>query len=74
MSWLAKLGEKTSRTDIWVVLYTLLFIISSYYHFACGTGFIEHCNDSFLSYNQYILSTLILGIMVDLGIKQWKKQ
>lgn len=73
MNWFNKLGEKSSRTDIWVVLYTLLFITCSIYHFICGVDIIETCNDNFLSYNQYILSTLILGIMVDLGIKQWKK-
>ena len=73
MTWLSELGEKSSRTDIWVGLYTLTFLLCLYLHVACGTGIIELCNDNFLSYNQYILSTLILGIMVDLGIKQWKK-
>ena len=73
MKWLINLGEKSSRTDIWVVLYTLLFVGCSWFHFGCGTGYIDYCEDKFLSYNQYILSSLILGIMVDLGIKQWKK-
>ena len=72
MTWFEKLGEKTSRTDIWVILYTVLFITCSVAHFFCGFGIIEACTDSFLSYNRWILSTLILGIMADLGIKQWK--
>lgn len=73
MSWFQKLGEKTGRTDIWVVLYVLLFLLCTSFHFLCGVGYLETCNEGFLSYNQYILSTLILGIMVDLGIKEWKK-
>ena len=73
MSWFSNLGEKTGRTDIWVVLVTFLFIGSAYFHFACGTGLVSTCDNGFLSYNQYILSTILIGFFVDLGIKTIRK-
>lgn len=73
MSWFNNLGEKTGRTDIWVILITFLFIAATYFHFVCGIGAVELCDQEFLSYNQYIISTILIGFFVDLGIKTWKK-
>jgi len=72
MSWYKELGEKTGRTDIWVILIGFLFVGSAYFHFACGTGLVGTCNDNFLQYNQWLLTTMLLGFFVDLGIKQWQ--
>lgn len=70
--WFKLLGEKSSRTDVWVVLYIKLTIVSAFFFFACGTGFITYCSSTFITSNSALLITLVTGMMVDLGIKQWK--
>ena len=72
MSWIKNLGEKSSRTDVWVILYVLLTFASAFFFFACGTGFIPSCDAGFIKSNMIVLTSLITGMMVDLGIKRWK--
>lgn len=72
--WLFDLGEKTSRSDIWVVLFSLITLTSAACFFLCGLGLLNHCNDDFISYNFYILVTCLSCITVDLGIKSWNSE
>lgn len=69
--WLFNLGEKTSRTDIWVVLFSLITIASATSFFLCGLNIITPCNPEFISYNVYILITCLGCMTFDLGIKSW---
>lgn len=73
INWLSNLGEKSSRTDVWVILYTLVMLTSAVFFFGCGAGLFENCSTSFITANTVVLSTCITGIMVDLGIKRWKE-
>jgi len=54
MSWLSNLGEKSSRTDIWVLLIVLMFV-------GCIFDFVE-CRQ-----NWYV-TTILSGMFLDLGI------
>lgn len=54
MSWLSNLGEKSSRTDVWVACIILMF-------FGCLTGIWE-CNQN------WYLDIIVIGMFADLGI------
>jgi len=53
-SWFSQLGERTGRSDIWVVLITLYFI-------QCNIPFIE-CNET------AIVKFIITLMFIDLGV------
>jgi hypothetical protein len=54
LAWLNNLGEKSSRTDVWVVLITLMFL-------GCLFQFIQ-CE------NNWYVTTILIGMFSDLGI------
>jgi len=54
MSWLADLGERSSRTDLWVILIAMQFI-------TCHFGLVE-CTQ-----NWYV-DIITIGMFSDLGI------
>lgn len=54
LNWIGNLGEKSSRTDVWVVLIILLF-------FGCTTGYFK-CDQN------WYLDIIVIGMFTDLGI------
>lgn len=72
-NWLNNLGEKSSRTDLWSIWISLLFLCSASCFFLCGIGKLPECNEVFITYNTYILLTCLSAMLVDLGMKRWKE-
>jgi hypothetical protein len=54
MSWIKDLGEKSSRTDVWVVLIVLTYISCLFELVPCAE-------------NWYV-TTILVGMFLDLGI------
>jgi len=71
-NWFKELGEKAGRTDVWVILICLTWLLS--------TSTIILMNLNVISFNQYIydqcinlLYLLLGGLFADLGIDIWKQ-
>lgn len=73
LNWLSNLGDKGSRTDVWVVMYVLTMTTSAIFFFGCGAGMITACSNLFVTSNTILLTTHVTGIMVDLGIRRWNE-
>ena len=70
-SWFRDLGEKTGRTDLWVIVILFTVIMCHVPLFSMSIGVLEYKSDLF-SELMSLLKWLLTGIFVDFGIYSWK--